>query len=116
VELNPHEIRVATLVAAGLPNRRAGDRLGVSSRAVERHLTRVYRKLGIAGRAELPTALARYLRAHRPARPLPARRVDRVDGGATGRAADRTTRWPVRQVPDRLPSRAPLPEGSAAAS
>jgi DNA-binding CsgD family transcriptional regulator len=103
VELNPHEIRVATLVAAGLPNRRAGDRLGVSSRAVERHLTRVYRKLGIAGRPELATALARYLRAHRAARPVPARRPG---------AADRAARWPVRQAP----GRAPLPEGSAAAS
>jgi DNA-binding CsgD family transcriptional regulator len=105
VELNPHEIRVATLIAAGLPNRRAGDRLGVSSRAVERHLTRVYRKLGIAGRPELATALARYLRAHRATRPVPARPP------AAG-AAERTTRWPVRRAPGRVP----LPEGSAAAS
>lgn len=46
------------MVAAGQSNRTVGDGLGVSTRAVEHHLTSVYRKLGIRGRAEL-TALVR---------------------------------------------------------
>ena len=56
-ELNPHEARIARLVAEGHSNRRIGEMLGVSARAVEHHLTRVYRKLHIAGRSQLSRAL-----------------------------------------------------------
>jgi DNA-binding CsgD family transcriptional regulator len=55
--LNAYEARIARLVAEGHSNRRVGEILGVSSRAVEHHLTRVYRKLSIAGRGQLGRAV-----------------------------------------------------------
>ncbi|WP_439657286.1 LuxR C-terminal-related transcriptional regulator [Lentzea sp. HUAS TT2] len=51
------EIRVARLVALGHKNREIAQELFVLERTVEVHLTRVYRKLGIEGRAQLVTLL-----------------------------------------------------------
>ncbi|MBT2387391.1 helix-turn-helix transcriptional regulator [Streptomyces sp. ISL-11] len=55
--LTPHERRIARLVLAGHTNNDIAGRLGVSCRAVEQHLTRVYRKLSIRRRAQLAPAL-----------------------------------------------------------
>ncbi|MCW2852182.1 MAG: Regulatory protein luxR family [Nocardioides sp.] len=55
--LTPAELRVAGLVATGLTNRQAAERLEVSVKAVEWHLSRTYRKLGITSRAGLELAL-----------------------------------------------------------
>jgi DNA-binding CsgD family transcriptional regulator len=60
--LDPYERRIAIMAAHGSSNRAIGDSLGVSSRAVEHHLTKIYRKLGMAGRAELRQALRGPLR------------------------------------------------------
>lgn len=57
--LTPHEERIARMVIDGMTNRKIAERLSVSTRAVELHLTRIYRKLAIRRRAQLATALAR---------------------------------------------------------
>ena len=51
------EREVALLAAGGRSSRDIGERLGLSTRTVDTHLARVYRKLGITGRAELASAL-----------------------------------------------------------
>jgi DNA-binding NarL/FixJ family response regulator len=51
--LTPAQQRVAELVTAGLSNREIADELYMSLRTVETHLTKVYRELGVRGRAQL---------------------------------------------------------------
>jgi DNA-binding CsgD family transcriptional regulator len=58
-ELTAAERRVAELAAKGLTNRQVADALYVSPKTVEANLTRVYRKLGIASRAELGARMAK---------------------------------------------------------
>ncbi len=57
--LTAAERRTATLAAAGQTNRQIAQALFVGRRTVEIHLTNAYRKLGIAGREELESALRR---------------------------------------------------------
>jgi DNA-binding CsgD family transcriptional regulator len=57
LELTETEWRVASLVAEGLSNRQVADRLFVSVRTVEGHLSGVYRKLGVRSRTELAREL-----------------------------------------------------------
>ena len=51
--LTPTERQVADLTAAGDSNREIAQRLYVTRRTVETHLTHVFAKLGISGRSEL---------------------------------------------------------------
>jgi len=55
--LTAREREIAMLAASGRSSRAIGDHLGVSTRTVDTHLARVYRKLGISGRSELAAAL-----------------------------------------------------------
>ncbi|EID55368.1 AAA family ATPase [Saccharomonospora xinjiangensis] len=55
--LSDSERRVAELAAAGRTNREISALLYITVSTVEQHLTRVYRKLGVKGRAELPREL-----------------------------------------------------------
>ncbi|MGW9121264.1 AAA family ATPase [Streptomyces sp. NPDC055663] len=57
--LSGSEQRVATLAAQGLTNREISARLFLTVSTVEQHLTRVYRKLRITSRGDLPLDLER---------------------------------------------------------
>lgn len=56
-DLTAHERRIATLMLDGMTNRQIAERFTVSTRAIELHITRIYRKLGIRRRAQLATVL-----------------------------------------------------------
>jgi DNA-binding CsgD family transcriptional regulator len=55
--LSDAELNVAVLAAQRKTNREIGQQLWITVSTVEQHLTRVYRKLGISGRSELPPHL-----------------------------------------------------------
>ncbi|MEV6875988.1 LuxR C-terminal-related transcriptional regulator [Amycolatopsis sp. NPDC051128] len=56
--LSEAELRVAELAAEGRTNRQIAGMLYITVSTVEQHLTRVYRKLGVAGRSGLADELA----------------------------------------------------------
>ncbi len=55
--LTPSERRVAELAAAGRTTRQIAAELFLTAKTVETHLTRVFRKLGVSSRAQLPPRL-----------------------------------------------------------
>lgn len=57
--LTPAERKVAQLAASGLTNQAIAEELSISCRAVEKHLTKCYRKMSIKGRSFLGAALRR---------------------------------------------------------
>jgi DNA-binding CsgD family transcriptional regulator len=56
-QLSDAERRVAVLAAQGHTNREIARRLYITISTVEQHLTRIYRKLNVNRRADLPTGL-----------------------------------------------------------
>ncbi len=58
--LRPRELEVAVLVAEGLTSQEVADRLHISPRTVTTHLSNIYERLELPGRA----ALARYVVQH----------------------------------------------------
>jgi DNA-binding NarL/FixJ family response regulator len=48
-ELTPAQLSVLRLVAEGLSNEAAADRLGLAERSVESHLQAIYQRLGVTG-------------------------------------------------------------------
>jgi predicted ATPase/DNA-binding CsgD family transcriptional regulator len=60
LSLTPAEREIARLVAEGLANREIADKLFVSPRTVQAHLTHVYAKLGITSRVQLAKQAGRH--------------------------------------------------------
>jgi pimeloyl-ACP methyl ester carboxylesterase len=61
-ELSDREREVLELVAAGLSNDQIAERLFLSTRTVERHLSNVYGKLNLSGKSARAAAAARFSR------------------------------------------------------
>jgi pimeloyl-ACP methyl ester carboxylesterase/DNA-binding CsgD family transcriptional regulator len=59
-DMSPRELEVLELVSAGLSNEEIGERLFLSVRTVERHLSNIYAKLRISGKAARAAAAARF--------------------------------------------------------
>jgi DNA-binding CsgD family transcriptional regulator/lipopolysaccharide biosynthesis regulator YciM len=57
-QLTPQELQIALLVSQGHTNAEVGRAVFLSTRTVEFHLSRTYRKLGVASRTELTRRLA----------------------------------------------------------
>jgi DNA-binding CsgD family transcriptional regulator len=56
--LTPSELSVSQLAVQGLTNRQMGERLFLSPRTVETHLSHIFRKLGLSSRTQLVAAAA----------------------------------------------------------
>ncbi|MDG4864945.1 helix-turn-helix transcriptional regulator, partial [Streptomyces sp. T-3] len=70
-QLSDGERRVASLAAFGHTNREIAATLYITVSTVEHHLTRIYRKLNISRRHELPLDLRHEATAPVPGRPAP---------------------------------------------
>lgn len=51
-QFSDREMEVARLLVEGKSNGQIALQLGVSTRAIEHHLTHIYKKLGVSSRAE----------------------------------------------------------------
>jgi class 3 adenylate cyclase/DNA-binding CsgD family transcriptional regulator len=65
-ELSNRELDVLGLVAEGFGNEEIAERLHLSVRTVERHLSNIYAKLRISGKAARAAAAARFSRSDQP--------------------------------------------------
>jgi pimeloyl-ACP methyl ester carboxylesterase/DNA-binding CsgD family transcriptional regulator len=60
-DLTPRELEVLELVSAGLTNEEIAERLFVSARTVERHLSNIYARLGLSGKAARASAAVSFI-------------------------------------------------------
>jgi DNA-binding NarL/FixJ family response regulator len=63
--LSPRELEVLGLVAAGLTNEAIAERLCLSVRTVERHLSTIYAKLRLSGKAARAAAAVLFIEQRR---------------------------------------------------
>jgi DNA-binding NarL/FixJ family response regulator len=66
--LSARELEVLELVSQGLTNEAIADRLCLSVRTVERHLTNIYAKLRVSGKVGRAAAAAWFVQLHEPLR------------------------------------------------
>jgi DNA-binding CsgD family transcriptional regulator len=93
--LTPREAEVLELIAHGLTNRQAGQRLDVTVHAVKFHLASIYRKLGVTNRTEAASLFFQHL--------TPARddAEQSTNGGRSGHDRERQSlALSAPQVPD----------------
>ena len=57
--LTPQELQIAKMAAEGMSNREIGQRLFLSHRTVGSHLYRLFPKLGVTSRVQLPSAISK---------------------------------------------------------
>jgi DNA-binding NarL/FixJ family response regulator len=67
-ELTPREQEVAELIAAGLTNRQIAERLVLSGKTIERHVSNLFLKLGVTSRTSVAVAVARRREQDQPPR------------------------------------------------
>jgi DNA-binding NarL/FixJ family response regulator len=72
--LTPQELHVALAVATGATNREVSSMLFLSTKTIEMHLTRIYRKLGVRSRTDLAVRFA--------GQEMPARALTSPAGGS----------------------------------
>jgi pimeloyl-ACP methyl ester carboxylesterase/DNA-binding CsgD family transcriptional regulator len=65
-DLSHRELEVLALVAEGLSNEEVAARLYLSVRTVERHLSNIYAKLRVSGKAARAAAASRYSQTRKP--------------------------------------------------
>lgn len=85
--LTRREAQTATLVAEGITNREIARRLGISEKTVEKHVSSLLAKLGVAGRAGVALRVGRgeVATARPPTQPgAPAADRDDPPGGVAG--------------------------------
>jgi pimeloyl-ACP methyl ester carboxylesterase/DNA-binding CsgD family transcriptional regulator len=65
-DLSPRELEVLELVASGLTNDAIAERLFLSARTVERHLSNIYAKLRLSGKAARASAAVSFIQQRPP--------------------------------------------------
>ena len=68
-DFSARELEVLGLVADGFANEAIAERLSISVRTVERHLSNIYAKLGVSGKAGRAAAAVRYSQLTQPPSP-----------------------------------------------
>jgi len=85
-ELSAREIDVLELVAAGLTNAAIAQRLFISVRTVERHISNIYVKLGLNGKSARAGAAVAFMDLRVPRQPRAATLRPGTDDGSRDRA------------------------------
>jgi DNA-binding NarL/FixJ family response regulator len=65
--LSRRELEVLSLVGGGMTNRQIASELYLSVRTIDRHMSRIFEKLGVSSRAAAASALERSRQASRAA-------------------------------------------------